>query len=392
MVTMTRVGWRTRGKLKIVCATLLLLGPLATVYLKLKPLQNQAAARAHTSQLVAAADHDPVPWKMLTQLAITEHGSVDKLAALWKACESITGLDAPVEELCREYGFHRAKFSNNGTEYLQQQSYIPLPRPPSHPHSRHELCVVGRFSSGQTSHWPGFLSSLAGAASADDAIRVILVETDTSPSDISSGQKAMRAMLEQNPVLRSSTEFQALRRGNFNVELSDITNNHRTVLDYRKSLGLLTDDNGFGYPLTDVILAKLLASDHTCSYVMVTNGDNAYHTDLLKSTRKARDDSLDLVSFHFISHHYHRSVSLPRIDIAGKNVRLRTRMEENGVDLGAVLFRAQFMADHRTTLTFCQPGMAGHKFWTADGKLVAAAVSTPDATFKVIQEVLFFHQ
>jgi len=157
-------------------------------------------------------------------------------------------------------------------------------------------------------------------------------------------------------------------------------------------IGVLLSDDGVSSNFRRY-LAKTVTPASLCQYFLVTNGDNLYNIQFLPKLLPLMRRKVDLIAVDFVS----RYAQLPRdrreVRVATPNQHLMTNFKRNGVDLGAMLFRAEPIA--RSGLRFCADHINETTIecaYDSDGYF-AERLSTLDAvTTEIVREILFVHQ
>jgi len=191
---------------------------------------------------------------------------------------------------------------------------------------------------------------------------------------------------------------------NFHVAISEISNSGERAQEHRRALGLKTEDQDFGYVLTDLVLddidqaRKTGSGGQMCNYVLITNGDNLYSRNFFEATRPLRQQATSLIGVFMVSHH-EWPASSSVIERAGRDVLMRSSFKVEAVDLGAVLWKFSATFGAHSDLRFSlNRNMKDHandvpkSFWTADGNTIQSAVKKKGTTYSVVPRVLFVHQ
>lgn len=144
----------------------------------------------------------------------------------------------------------------------------------------------------------------------------------------------------------------------------------------------LTAISGFyGYDVTDAALAAVLA-DGCCTYLLITNGDNLYSVDLFSAVEPWITRQYDMIAWDFISHHPRNGTS---------NLKIEVQLKRQHVDLGAVLFRADFV--QAAGAKFLPQGPQTSDLFARDWWFVDMLLqSSVHPTIHLLHRVLFFHQ
>jgi hypothetical protein len=148
-------------------------------------------------------------------------------------------------------------------------------------------------------------------------------------------------------------------------------------------------ENDYGYLLTDLTL-EWLKQNSICDYLIVTNGDNWYSSNLFDVVVPFIHQGYHAIAFHFVSHHvWPSAVQSWR---AGTDVEIRTKFEQGWIDLGAGLVDFDLLKQHNidfamSTVTAGKPtnwfGLDG-EYWLK--------ILEKGAVNAIIPRVLFVHQ
>jgi hypothetical protein len=126
------------------------------------------------------------------------------------------------------------------------------------------------------------------------------------------------------------------------------------------------------YVATDRALTDFVATCDTCTHVLVTNGDNGYAPDFLR-TALSRHEDIVATSFTHAERVFH------------------TKIRKGQIDLGAVLIRTRVLeGGTKVFLTSLPRGAKAKEVHDADYWFVQDAIDR-GASHKIIDRVLFYH-
>jgi hypothetical protein len=257
---------------------------------------------------------------------------------------------------------------------------------------KYDLCVIARYSHTQERRWLGFIGSLFSASSDKNRIHLVFVETDATILETELGHKRLQTLLDQNVGVTKDPFF--------NVSISKLTNFDHRTRKYRSSLNIPEGKQDFGYVLTDLVVEDMVNSK-ACDYMLITNGDNLYHSSLMEATSTERKKGTSLIGMHMVSHHEWTAdspnIAKGIIDGPGKDILMKPNLKPNEIDLGAVLWHTDStlsnpevrFAKHRDVKNF--PRSVPQSFWTADGNTIAFAASIQGSSSIIIPRILFVH-
>jgi hypothetical protein len=145
-----------------------------------------------------------------------------------------------------------------------------------------------------------------------------------------------------------------------------------TFLDLGES-----EPNDAGYSLLDRALTYLYnQSEHSptaCEYVLATNADNFYSSQLRKNVLPYMDAETDLIAWDFVTRY-----GGPKCVPVGVTA---------WVDLGSAAYRVAFLKKHKLHFTYGNRPYDG----MSDGHFFRSAASLAD-TMVILRQTLFIHQ
>eukprot|EP01111_Echinosteliopsis_oligospora_P018595 TRINITY_DN8630_c0_g1_i1.p1 TRINITY_DN8630_c0_g1~~TRINITY_DN8630_c0_g1_i1.p1 ORF type:complete len:295 (-),score=34.36 TRINITY_DN8630_c0_g1_i1:58-942(-) len=156
----------------------------------------------------------------------------------------------------------------------------------------------------------------------------------------------------------------------------------------------------YGYIQTDLYIHEnILRNTSTkCDYIVVTNGDNLYSTQLLNILRPVMMNKIQLIGFEFISH-YGWSYVDPNIDYywvprEGLDVHILTEFQANKVDLGAVAFQVERWREKNATFLLDKflKNITAASIDAHNSDAFFIPMFAEGSTTETIKSVLFVHQ
>lgn len=250
----------------------------------------------------------------------------------------------------------------------------------------HDLCVVVRYYHGQQNSLLALLSSL-NSAHGDESMLVHIIVTDEDANDARKAARHVTLAIEAlNQYSTSST---------FKMELAPYFYNSSVAKSYRSD-NLKCQQQDYGYGLTDVALNNLVQRE-ICTYMLFTNGDNLYNSNLLAATKEYRHDRYDLIGYYFSSRYTGSKVATDQglTEREQKNVLFRSRMGFQQIDLGACIFKTELFRRDQN-LRFCEVARNDPRgrglIAEADGYLIEKIALREGIKQKVLDQVLFMHQ
>jgi hypothetical protein len=138
------------------------------------------------------------------------------------------------------------------------------------------------------------------------------------------------------------------------------------------------EPNDVGYSLLDRALTYLYNqyehSPTACEYVLSTNADNFYSSQLIKNVLPYMDAKTDVIAWDFVT----------RYD-GPQCVAVRPRMGR--ADLGSAAYRLAFLKQHKLHFNYGNRSYNG----LSDGHFIESAASLAD-TIVILRQTLFIHQ
>jgi len=235
------------------------------------------------------------------------------------------------------------------------------------------VCVLARGYAGNVDTLPTFLLSLLVS---QFNVHIVLVNTEYD-----------FFMLEQwSNTINTFFPEPVVTVANISRSWTDSHFGH-----YRENFG-----PDYGYILTQVVLNDLLNRSsisgipsyltEKCKYILITNADNYYHYDLMGILALQIENGMDLIAFHFTSHHYQPNICAAR----ARNAQCFTRFETSWIDLGAGVTSVNLlkeMTNHFVDLNSTKD----QNLFAADGRYFER-LSKMTTRKTVIREVLLVHQ
>jgi hypothetical protein len=159
----------------------------------------------------------------------------------------------------------------------------------------------------------------------------------------------------------------------------DMINTIAQRVDYITLLELgEAEPNDAGYSLLDHALTYLYnQSEHSptaCEYVLATNADNFYSSQLKKNVLPYMDAKADLIAWDFITRY-----GGPRC--------MRVGLGIGSADLGSAAYRLAFLKKHKLHYNYGNRPYDG----LSDGHFVGSAASLADSIV-ILRQTLFIHQ
>jgi hypothetical protein len=139
-----------------------------------------------------------------------------------------------------------------------------------------------------------------------------------------------------------------------------------------------SEPNDAGYSLLDRALTYLYnQSEHSptaCEYVLATNADNFYSSQLRKNALPYMDAKIDMIGWDFISRY-----DGPRC--------VSVRLAAGAADLGSATYRLAFLKKHNLHFNYGNRPYDG----LSDGHFIEIAASLADSIV-ILRQTLFIHQ
>lgn len=123
-------------------------------------------------------------------------------------------------------------------------------------------------------------------------------------------------------------------------------------------------------------------------YLMFTNGDNLFNVATFKAVVPHMEKQIDVIAFHFVSHHGRDNV---------KNVVIQTVFKTEFIDLSSAFYRAaRLVAVGNRVANFVPHGKTTSQMFVRDGLfaegIVNATVNGANTSTIIVPQVLLFHQ
>jgi hypothetical protein len=252
---------------------------------------------------------------------------------------------------------------------IQFCALMPERMPPLNSNGSESVCVLARFYGPQMNYFPAF--ALALQQSGLPRVRLFVINTD------------------------AHTDLHLLRQKIEQVNQICLQKDYSQLLN----LGLPIGTNDFGYTMTDQALNYFYDNydrfSSICQYVMTTNADNLYSSNLGTKLLPNIQQQVDVIGWSFISHYcfpkYQESFEETSIQNQyiddGTMSSISAKFEIGSIDLGAVMYGFALLKAHR--FLFKDPIHGYNK--ESDG-IFTVRVATVANSSVLLKQILLIHQ